>query len=84
MGRDRQPLHLHAHDRVGVGLVFCGLVQLFLLTAEKARRVCPVGAVEPALPKVTGLHHVEIAIEDQKAVACHHRLLGLFVFGKLR
>ena len=50
-----------------LALSSAALVQGFLLTAEKARRVCPVGAVEPAVPKVIGLHHVEIAIEDQKS-----------------
>ena len=71
MRRDRQPLHLHAHDRIGVGLVFLARRQRLLLAAEEARRVGPIGFAQIARPQIVGLHHVQVAVEDQVAVACH-------------
>ena len=69
--RDRQPLHLHAHDRVGVGLVFRARGERLLLAAEEARRVGLMRADEIARPQIVGLHHVQVAVEDQIAFACH-------------
>jgi hypothetical protein len=69
--RDRQPLHVHAHDRVGIGFVFLGFLELRLLPAKELRRVLVVGRVEIAGPQIARLHHVQIAVEDQIAVACH-------------
>ena len=69
--RDREALHLHPHDRVGIRLVFLALGEGLLLPAEKARRVGLMRAVEIARPQIAGLHHVQVAVEDQIAVACH-------------
>ena len=71
MRRDREPLDLHAHDVVGVALVVLAVVELRLMRTEEARRVLPIRFVEIARPQIVGLHHVEIAVHDQIAVACH-------------
>ena len=60
---DRQPPHLHAHD---LDLVFRAPV-----CGEKVRRVRLVRRIKIALPKVVGLHQVEIAIQDEIALARH-------------
>ena len=73
--RDRQTLHLHAHDRVGVALVLAALRKKLPLPAEKPRRVRPMRPIEVARPEVVGLHHVQIAVENQKTIACHCRFL---------
>ena len=42
-----------------------------LLRAEETWRVRPVRCGEVAGPQIVGLHHVEVAVEDQITGACH-------------
>ena len=42
-----------------------------LLPAEEPRRVRPMRPVEVAGPEIVRLHHVQVAVEDQIAFACH-------------
>ena len=73
MRRDRQPLHLHTDDFD------------FLLWApvrgEKVRRVRFVRPREIALPKVVRLHQVEVAVQDEIALARHAPTLCCVSFG---
>ena len=66
--RDCQPLHLHTDDFN------------FLLWApvrgEKVRRVRFVRPLEIALPKVIRLHQVEVAVQDEIALARHAPILS--------
>ena len=71
MGGNRQPLHLHTHDAVGVALVLGAVAELLLLPAEEPRRARSMGPFEVAGPEIVRLHHVKVAVEDQIAVACH-------------
>ena len=73
--RDRQPLHLHASDSVGVAFVLGTLRQRLLLSAKEARRVRSMRLVEIAGPQVVRLHHVQITVQNQVAFACHCFLL---------
>jgi hypothetical protein len=76
MRGDRQALYVHPHDRVGAGLVFLAFLERRLLPAKELRRVLVVGRVEIAGPQIAGLHHVQIAVEDQIAVLRHVALPG--------
>src|SRR5581483_6669694 len=69
--RDGKALHLHPHDRVRVALVFLAFGERLALAAEEARRIGGIGAVEIAGPQIVRLHHVKVAVEDQKTVARH-------------
>src|SRR5207247_10810794 len=71
VGGDRQSRHLHAHDRIGVALVLGTRFELPLLPGEEPWQVPSMRSFEVASPEVVGLHHVKVAVEDQKAVACH-------------
>jgi len=66
--RNRQPLHLHADDFD------------FLLRApvrgKKVRRVRFVRPLEIALPKIERLHQVEVAVQDEIALARHAPILS--------
>ena len=48
-----------------------GLRDLPLLPTEELRQVRAMGSLEVAGPQIVGFHHVQIAVEDQIAVACH-------------
>jgi hypothetical protein len=74
--RNRQPLNGHAADRVGVGLVLLALLlQFLLLLAEELGRVRVVRRLQVARPEIAGLHHVQVAVDNEIAFACHVVLL---------
>src|SRR5262245_4070121 len=73
--RDRQPLHLHAADVVGVALVLRARLERLLLPGVEPRRVLPVGLIQVTRPQAIGLVHVQIAVDDQVAFTCHTDLL---------
>src|SRR5260370_3672348 len=75
MCRDREPLHFDPFDPVGVPFILRTRCQLLLLRTEETWGVRrPDRLIEIARPKIVGLHHVEGAVEDQIAFACHlHR-----------
>ena len=83
MRRDGKTLHLHSLDDVGVALVLGIAGKFLLLRAEKTRRVRPIRLVEIAGPEIIGLHHVEVAVEDQITFACHLHLRGVFSISNL-
>src|SRR5262249_56995291 len=69
---DRESLHLHAHDRIGVTLVFRVLcAERSLLSSEELRWVCPVWPFEVARPEIVRLHHVKVAVQDEIAITRH-------------
>ncbi len=68
---NREPLHFHSHDGVGVALVLGALAQLSLLPSEEPRQVRPVLPFEVARPEIVGLHHVKVAVQDEIAVTSH-------------
>src|SRR5262249_30543508 len=68
---NRKPRDFHPHDGIGVALVLRGLVERSLLAAEEPRQVRPMRAFHVAGPEVVGLHHVQVAVEDQIAIARH-------------
>ena len=67
MRRDRQPLHLHADD--------FDLLLRAPVRGEKVRRVRFVRPLKIALPKVVRLHQVEVAVQDEIALARHSPIL---------
>src|SRR2546428_7040999 len=71
MRGNRQALHLHPHDAIGVALVLGAVAESSLLAAEEPRRARSMWAFEVARPEIVRLHHVKVAVEDQVAVACH-------------
>jgi hypothetical protein len=76
--RNGKPLHLHSLDDVGVVLILGIVGEFLVLRTEETRRIRPVRLVEIAGPEIIGLHHVEIAVEDQITLACHFHLRGVF------
>jgi hypothetical protein len=68
MRRDRQPLHLHTND--------FDLLLRASVRGEKVRRVRFVRPLEIALPKIVGLHQVEVAVQNEIALARHAPILS--------
>jgi hypothetical protein len=69
--RNREALHFHAADRVGIAFVVGAFLQLLLLRGEEPRRIRAIRLVQIARPEVARFIEVQIAVDDEVAVACH-------------